>query len=413
MEKPKRVLILTADAGFGHRSAAVAVEAALKQRYGDQAIVDIVNPLDDKRAPFLLRESQSDYDKIVRNAPELYKIGYDVSDASVAAMLMESVLTIMFWEVMRDMLRKYHPNVILSTYPMYQAPLTALFTVSRAFVPLLTVVTDLATVHRLWFNANVDQLLAPNELVRDLGIEYGVPKEKIHITGIPVHPAISLEKRSKEEVRAALGWQPGMTTILAVGSRRIESLVDILNVVNHFGAPLQLAVVTGKDTETYAELQSVEWHLPVHLYEYAANMPELMRASDLIICKAGGLIVTESLASGLPLMLIDVIPGQEEGNRDFVVSQRASIFARSPLDALAGLAHLLADDAALLKEFSQNARRLGRPQAAFEVADLLWDAAQQGLTRKDTSRRIPLLDLLTRHQIPWKDEDLIASEETE
>lgn len=410
MEKPKRILILTADAGFGHRSAANAVEAALKIRFGSRVQVDIVNPLDDRRAPFLLRESQSDYDTIVRNAPELYKIGYDVSDASVASALMETVLTVMLWEVMRDLIREYRPDAIFSTYPMYQAPLTAIFSVFRTFVPLLVVITDLATVHRLWFNSQVDLIMAPNELVRDLGVTYGVPPEKIQITGIPVHPAIAQEKRSKAEVRAALGWDLGLRTVLAVGSRRVENLMEILNVVNHFGAPLQLAVVTGKDPETYAELVHTEWHVPAHLYDFVTNMPELMRAADLIICKAGGLIVTEALASGLPMMLIDVIPGQEEGNKDFVVSQNAGVYAATPMDALASLAHLFARDGALLEEFSQNAARLGRPQAAFEIADLLWEAAQQGPTRKETSRRIPLLNLLAKYQIPWRDEDLLAGE---
>ncbi len=410
MDRQKRVLILTADAGFGHRSAANAVEAALKIKYGSQVQIDIVNPLDDRRTPFLLRESQSDYDKIVRNAPELYKIGYDVSDASVASALMETVLTVMLWEVMRDLIRQYRPDVIFSTYPMYQAPLTALFSVFRTFVPLMVVITDLATVHRIWFNSHVDLLLVPNESVRDLGESYGVPPEKIQITGIPVHPAIAQETRSKAEVRAALGWDPELKTILAVGSRRVENLMEILDVVNHFGAPLQLAVVTGKDAETYAELQGAEWHVPVHLYDYVTNMPDLMRASDLIICKAGGLIVTESLASGLPMILIDVIPGQEEGNKDFVVSRQAGVYAATPMDALAALAHLFSRDGALLEEFSQNARRLGRPQAAFEIADMIWSAAQQGLTRMETSRRIPLLDLLAKYQIPWSDEDLLSSE---
>ncbi len=410
MKNQKRILILTADAGFGHRSAANAVKAALEIRYGSQAAVEIVNPLDDKRAPFLLRESQSDYDKIVRNAPELYKIGYDVSDAAMASVLMETVLTIMFWEVMRDLLRQSRPDVIFSTYPMYQAPLTALFSVSRSFVPLLTVITDLATVHRLWFNSHIDRLLVPNEMVRELGISYGVPPEKILITGIPVHPAIAQDTRSKDEVRTSLGWDPDLRTILAVGSRRVENLMEILDVVNHFGAPLQLAVVTGKDAETYAELQEVEWHVPIHLYDYVTNMPDMMHAADLIICKAGGLIVTEALASGLPMLLIDVIPGQEEGNKDFVVDHRAGMFAASPLEALAALAHLFAQGGALLDEFSLNARRLGRPNAAFEIADLVWQAAQQGVTRKETSRRIPLLDLLAKHQIVWKDEELLASD---
>lgn len=406
----KRILILTADAGFGHRSAANAVKAALEIKYGSQVAVEIVNPLDDKRAPFLLRESQSDYDKIVRNAPELYKIGYDVSDAAMASALMETVLTIMFWEIMRDLIRQHRPDVIFSTYPMYQAPLTALFSVFRTFVPLMTVITDLATVHRLWFNSHIDWLLVPNEQVRELGVSYGVPPEKILITGIPVHPAIAQDTRSKAEVRASLGWDPELRCVLAVGSRRVENLMEILNVVNHFGAPLQLAVVAGKDAETMAELQDLEWHVPVHLYDYVTNMPEMMRAADLIICKAGGLIVTEALASGLPMLLIDVIPGQEEGNKEFVVSNRAGLYAASPLEALEALAHLFANDGALLEEFGRNARRSGRPNAAFEIANLIWQAAQQGVTHRETSLRIPLLDLLAKHQIIWKDEDLLAGE---
>ncbi|MFN7036121.1 MAG: hypothetical protein ACK4SN_07110, partial [Bellilinea sp.] len=78
----KKVLILTADAGFGHRSAANAVAAALQRQYGDQVQVEIVNPLDDKKTPLLLRESQSDDDLLVRKAPEWYKLGYDASDTT-------------------------------------------------------------------------------------------------------------------------------------------------------------------------------------------------------------------------------------------------------------------------------------------------------------------------------------------
>lgn len=411
VEKRKRILILTADAGFGHRSAAIAVEAALKMKYENQAHIDIVNPLNDKRTPFLLRESQSDYDKIVRNAPELYKFGYDVSDATVASVMMETVLTIMFWEIMRDLLRKYRPDAIFSTYPMYQAPLTAIFSVFRTFVPLLTAITDLATVHRLWFNAHVDKLLVPNELVSDLGVSYGVPQKNIRITGIPVHPAIAQEKRSKDEVRATLGWRTDLKTILAVGSRRVNDLMEILNVVNHFGAPLQLAVVTGKDADMYTDLQNMVWHIPIHLYNFVTNIPEMMRAADLIISKAGGLIVTESLASGLPMMLIDVIPGQEEGNQEYVVSHKAGIYAGSPMDALVALAHLFDDDCTLLNECSQNARGLGRPHAAVEAADLIWAAAQQGLIHKETSRRMPLVDLLSKYHIPWRDEDLLTDKD--
>ena len=84
----KKILILTADAGFGHRSAANAVAAALKEQYAEQVEALILNPLDDKRTPFFLRDSQSDYDRIVRNVPELYRLGYEASDAPIPGTIM-------------------------------------------------------------------------------------------------------------------------------------------------------------------------------------------------------------------------------------------------------------------------------------------------------------------------------------
>jgi 1,2-diacylglycerol 3-beta-galactosyltransferase len=80
MTAKKCILILTADAGFGHRSAALAVQSALQELTGQDCDIHLINPLEDKRTPFFLRDSQADYDQIVKEAPELYKLGYDASD---------------------------------------------------------------------------------------------------------------------------------------------------------------------------------------------------------------------------------------------------------------------------------------------------------------------------------------------
>lgn len=411
--RKKRILILTADAGFGHRSAANALHEALTIQYGDSVRADIINPLDDKRAPYVLRESQTDYDKWVRKAPELYKLGYEASDRAVPSAIAESALTVAMFELMRDLLRTYRPDVVVSTYPLYQAALAGVLAVFKAKIPLITVVTDLATVHRLWFNDRIDTLLVPTEMVRDLAMETGVPSEKIQITGIPVHPEISREARSRKEIRAELGWEPNVLTALAVGSKRVEGLMDALNVINHFGSPLQLAVVTGKDDEMYAELQQTDWHIPTHIYEFVTNMPQLMRAADLIICKAGGLIVTESLACGLPLMLVNVIPGQETGNMEYVVEHGAGVLAETPVQVLEALAHFTRDGQAGLKKAAAAAKALGRPQAAFEVARVVWESALLTTAESDLSFRSNLINLLTLNQIPWTEGEPLTSEETE
>jgi 1,2-diacylglycerol 3-beta-galactosyltransferase len=402
MPAPKRILILTADAGFGHRSAANAVAAALAGLYGDQCQVDIVNPLDDKHAPFFLRDSQSDYDRIVREIPELYRIGYDASDAAVPSLIAGRALTVLLYEVMYDLVTAYQPDVILVTYPIYQEPLRAVFTINRYYVPIYTVVTDLATVHRLWFDPGVDACLVPTIKVREQAFANNMKPGQVFITGIPVHPDIASGSCDKAAVRQSLGWQPDLLTFLAVGSQRVEGLPEILNVLNHFGKPIQLAVVAGKNEQLYHQIQEMDWHVPVHLYNYVTNMPTLMHAADALICKAGGLIVTEGLACGLPMLLTNVIPGQETGNAEFVVENGAGDLVKSPLHALELTAHWLMDDGKLLKERSRNAFLIGKPEAALTVARLLWKAAQVGpLDQK--GKRIPgrpdLVSILNRYRV--------------
>lgn len=411
MSRKKRILILTADAGFGHRSAANAVSAALVMKYGDKVQVDIINPLEDKHTPALLRDSQADYDKLVRKAPELYRLGYDASDTTVTSLILESAVTVMLFEVMRETLRKYRPHVIFSTYPLYQAPLAAVFSVFKTYVPVLAVVTDLVSVHRIWFNSNVDRLLVPTHLVEELAIEAGVAANKIKITGIPVHPRIAEDQRPAREIRKELGWQMETLTILAVGSKRVDGLMEMLQVINHFGAPLQLVVVCGKDDEMYRELHQVTWHIPVHLYEYTNDMPTFMHAADLIVCKAGGLIVTESLACGLPMLLVDVIPGQEMGNMEYVVENGAGQLVENPIQMLEAMAHLTMKDYQLLAQQAAQARRLGRPLAAYVAADLIFKAAQQPTVKREASTRKTLLELLTDNQIAWREDEPLTQDD--
>jgi 1,2-diacylglycerol 3-beta-galactosyltransferase len=409
----KRLLILTADAGFGHRSAANAVSAALGELYGDQCEVFIVNPLEDRRAPFFLRDSQSDYDKLVRRLPELYRLGYDASDSVVPATIVEQALIVLLYDVMRDIIRTYHPDAILTTYPLYQAPLRAVMTITRAAIPLLVTITDLATVHRLWFSSSVDLSLAPTTVVRDLALNYGLSADQVQVTGIPVNPEVAREQRSPQEIRRELGWQEDLVTVLAIGSRRVDHLLDSLNIFNHFGMQLQLAVVAGKDEKLYHELQEIDWHLPVRLYEYISNVPTLMKASDIVVCKAGGLVVTEALACGRPLLLIDAIPGQETGNADYVVQNGAGNLARSAMGVLETTSHWLMDGGRLLQERSEKARLLGRPNAAYEVANALWLSAQRSLAHIPGGRgtgRLRLVDLLTRNQINLDEDPSSRSE---
>ncbi len=148
----KNILILTGDADLGHRSAAEATRDAIQNRFGKSCKIKIVNPIIHFTIPSFFRESQSDYDIIVKKIPELYKFAYEISDSNLPVKLIVSGLTLIFFQVLREILGKFKPNIVITTYPIFIAPLAALTLLNEITIPWITVVTDLVTVHHIWFN---------------------------------------------------------------------------------------------------------------------------------------------------------------------------------------------------------------------------------------------------------------------
>jgi UDP-N-acetylglucosamine:LPS N-acetylglucosamine transferase len=399
-DKENRILILTGDAGLGHRSAAEAVQKAFEEKYGAHCEGFIDNPLNDPKVPDVIRKSQSDYDEIVKKLPDLYKIGYTISDSTLPVSLMEAGFIVAMFEVIRDTIKKYQPDLVISTYPVFQAPIHTALVLKKKAIPSITVITDLTKVHHVWFNKAATRVTAPTDAVRWQALQAGLSPDQIIVTGIPVNPRImKLKQRDKTDLRESLGWDRDLTSLLVVGSPRIKTLIDTVRLIDHSGHDLQMALVAGGNDTLYESFQQEEWHHPVKVYNFVDNMPELMRAADLILCKAGGLIVTESLASGLPLLLVHALPGQEIGNVNYVVDNNAGRMCQTPDEILETLYHWLDHNHALLDKMAKNAESLIPIDAAFTIADLGWDLLNQPSVKVRSKEVGRLKELLARFNI--------------
>jgi 1,2-diacylglycerol 3-beta-galactosyltransferase len=391
----RNILILTSDLGFGHRSAANAIREALLIRYGDTYHPVIVNPMKHPKVPSFYRENPQIYDLWVQKLPELYTLSYKSVDAPLAKPVIENFDTTMLLEAMLDIIRKVKPAVIVVTRDSYLSTLWAIRLLTRRRLPVITVVTDLGTVHRLWFNRVSTVTCVPSQRVYEMALNEKIPPAQLRLTGIAVHPAIAQETRSKAELRVLFGWRTDLKTVLIVGSKRVRTLIDAARVLNHLHLPLQFVISAGGDEALYAQLEKMTWHHPAHLYPFVREMPQFLRAADVLVAKAGGLIVTEGLAAGLPILLIDAIEGQETGNVAHVVEGGAGAFAPPPLDLLETVYDWFQDGFKMLEDLAARARALGHPNAAFEIAELVHGYAtgqllmpvDQGAVRARQARR--------------------------
>jgi 1,2-diacylglycerol 3-beta-galactosyltransferase len=385
----KRVLILTAEAGFGHRSAALAIEAAMQERYGDRCTTTVLNPLREEGSPGILQTlAEEGHERLAQSELGLYDLGYRISDGVATAALMEQIFSALLHDPLKELLAQYQPGVIVSTYPFFLEPLSFVVDRTREAVPLVSVITDLVAVHTIWFNPRVDLCLVPTEEVRQKALRRDVPTDRIHVTGLPVHPRFGAERRSPAEIRAKLGWKTDLPTALVVGGTRVSNVLEVARLVDRSGLKVQLAIVAGGDRDLHAQLRAESWHGHVYVYGFVEDMPALMHASDLVMAKAGGLIVSETLACGRPLILFSSTAGQETGNVEYVTSNRAGDWAPTPTEALACLVRWLAGDRAILAARTANARRAGCPQAVYHVVDLVWELLESG--PRPTSRKVSL-----------------------
>jgi UDP-N-acetylglucosamine:LPS N-acetylglucosamine transferase len=101
-----------------------------------------------------------------------------------------------------------------------------------------------------------------------------------------------------------------------------------------------------------------------------------MRAADILITKAGGLVVSEGLASGLPMILVDAIVGQETANLDYVLRNMAGVSAPTTEEVRATVCRWLSGEREVLGRYARNARRIGKPGAAYQIAQCVVDQVQ-------------------------------------
>lgn len=371
----KRILILTSDAGFGHRSAANAIESAIEELYGDQCEHKMVNPIDNEATPKLLQQLERTYDATVIETPELYRLSYHALGAPLVSDVVKAAVARMFHNVMYELLHEFRPNVIVSTYLLYAEPVAEVIEELELDCPFAVVITDLTNVQSLWYSSEATMHFVPTPAIRQQAYKNKIPATRVRVTGLPVDPEIVRETRSSSELRKELDWELEMPTCLVVSGPRTQKMAEISRLLDQI-PNLQVIVVCGGDSQLYKELKQQKWQGIVHLYDWVDNMPQLLKASDFIVSKAGGLIISESLASGLPMIISEALPGQETGNVEYIIDNQAGVLAPSPVEVQETAMSWLEDDQAQLNTMKSNARKLGKPQAAYDIAKSLWGLSE-------------------------------------
>jgi len=356
-----RILILHASVGSGHKRAAEALARAFALRQPGQVWVE--DTLD--HAALLFRQAYTrTYLELSDRVPALWGYYYRATDQPETPANKELRLLIDRIGVMGmgRLLRLRKPEVLVCTHFLPVHLLSRYKGKARLPQPLYCVVTDY-TAHAFWAYPDVDGYFVASEDVRDLLVLRGVPPSIIHVSGIPIDPAIA-EPKDAASVRRVRALPPGPLITLFGGGldpERVQRAVEALLASEIKGT---LIVVAGRNPNREAQLRGLAGGagLRLQVMGFVTFVDDLIVASDLVISKPGGMIVSEVLARGTPLLLVDPIPGQEDWNADFVAAAGAGIQLRQMASLPATIRHILAHPA-WLAGMQDRAAAAGRPPA--------------------------------------------------
>lgn len=372
VNRKPRVLLLSASSGAGHVRAAQALEKAFRAR-GDCTVAHV------DALAYVSKLFQKTYDKaylgMVRRAPELMGLLYERTDQPWRHPRPRLALDRLNTQPMIRMLKREQPDLCIATH-FLPAEILAWLIAKRKLVARNAIVVTDYDVHALWLCQTVDRYyLALPESAEYLA-RIGIPREKLRVTGIPVDPVFE-KPVSQGEARRKFGLDDLVPVLLIAaggyGLGPVEQLVKDLLALDRMW---QIVAIAGKAEKLRNRLEEVAKRAGrlaggrprLVTVGFTNEMDQYMAAADLLIGKAGGLTTSEALARGLPMALVDPIPGQEARNADHLLEAGAAMRCNN-LPAAAWKIAMLLDQPERLAGMRRAASEMARPEAATRIVE--------------------------------------------
>lgn len=367
-----RIAIFSVSAGAGHVRAAQALQSAAEKWFPEVEVIHVdLMELVSK----LFRTMYVDtYMKVVERHPAFWGYLYDRTDRE----RVDSALNRLRIAVERlntrkldKVLKAVAPDHVICTHFLPAQLLSRKLHTGSFTRPVWVQVTDF-DVHALWLHNRMSGYFAAHGEMAWRMAERGISTNIIRTTGIPIMPVFG-ERRDRAACAAEFGLDPTRTTLLMMsGGSGIGGIGPLAERLLRLDADFQLIALAGNNGPLLERLRKLALLHPGRLFPmgFTNVIERVMAASDVAITKAGGLTISECLAVGLPMIVVNSIPGQEERNADYLLEQGAALKA-CDADALVWRVRRLLEDRGQLDRMRGKALRLGRPDAARDVLGII------------------------------------------
>jgi processive 1,2-diacylglycerol beta-glucosyltransferase len=367
--KHKRVLLMYISQVSGHRQGAVAISKSLKSLDPACEVLSI-NGFG-YTYPLMEKIINTAYMGVIKRAPKIWEYLYDNPKVIKFSEKWKLSIHKSSHKKLKPLIDEFKPDVVVCTQAFPCGMVADYKKTHQLGLTVIGVLTDYAP-HLYWLNEGVDYYVVPSQEARERYVKEGIPEERIKIFGIPIRMKFS-ENTGAEKVAGKLELDLNVPTILIMGGGQgLGPMKEAVKLLVRLERPLQMIVICGTNVKLVNWIKKIQRKTSkkIIFYDYASNVDELMEVSTLIVSKPGGMTTSECLAKGLPMVIVDPIPGQEERNSQFLVNQGIAIRVDDKRHIAREIDSLL-NNPKQLSAMKQAAFENGKPMAAENIARLI------------------------------------------
>ena len=357
------VLILTAGFGEGHNAAARSLAAACDAAQGAETacVVDVFAAA----APRVNALARSLYLGMINRTPRLWSSVYAWVDRSD---LLPQICWMLGRErrLLENLIARTDPATIASTYPVYALLLAEIARTRGLNVPFYNVVTDSISINSLWWRAGGAGWFMPNEDSAGVLRRAGIPDDRLHVCGFPVAPFFAAHAGRLAPPDLATGAAPRVLYIINSGTQHaVETARRLLAEPDW-----EVTCAVGRDDALRRRLLRLAAGRtrPAQILGWTHEIPRLLMTHHVVVSKAGGATTQEAIAAMCPMIVNQIVPGQEEGNYELLRRHSAGVLAETPAAVIAELKSAFAEDGRGWRRWRTALAALSRPEAARSIA---------------------------------------------
>jgi len=374
--KKRRILLMYITKVSGHRQATMAIQHAIKS-LDPNVTAPTVNGFG-YTYPRLERVINGAYMGVIKTTPKVWDYLYDNPRILKKSKRIKAFLHKTSHAKIGRLIAKYRPDTVVCTQAFPCGMVADYKRAYNADFKLVGVLTDYAP-HSFWINDGVDCYIVPSSDAKERFKTKGVTEDAIKVYGIPIRPKFAVQL-DKKPIAEKLGLDLNVPTVLVMGGGQgLGPIKAVVKSLLRIEMPLQMIVLTGvnKKLLKWLDRQKTKKRKPktsknktIIAYEYANNVDELMEVSTLIITKPGGMTTSECLAKGLPMVIVNPLPGQEMRNTGFLLKKGIAIRIDKTNDIGEEIELLLKSPEKIL-EMGKAAFAEAHPHAALDIAKLI------------------------------------------